>query len=508
MLLKEIPRCGCILASHILQEDYDLRGLVVDSRKTTPTTAFYAIRGGCQDGHRFVEQAAAMGAPAIFVGDKQVFESLCAAPPPGVFGIFLVVPDRKTLADISGLVYEHPSQKLNLLGVTGTNGKTTTTYLAAQMLHGLGQPCAILGGLGMRLEGRVRPTERTTPEAPDIQSFLDECVGRGAHWAALEVSSIGLDLERTRGLCFKGGAFTNFSQDHLDFHADMAAYLEAKTKFFSDYPIETAVINVDDREGVTLADRLKKNKRSTLTYGLNNPADLTARQISLNSEGASGILDYQGQTAPFSTPLLGKYNLYNLLAALGLLLAGGIGFSRLPPLTGLCAGAPGRFERVTTGHLFLAVVDYAHTPDGLENLLSSARILSRGRVLLAFGCGGERDAAKRPLMGLVGHQWADVLVLTNDNPRGEHPEAILDQIEQGIPRSGPDALSPSSLSKQMVRIPNRKEAIFWLLDQAQPGDVVLIVGKGDEAYQEIGGIRHPFSDREVVAQWAKTHPPG
>jgi UDP-N-acetylmuramoyl-L-alanyl-D-glutamate--2,6-diaminopimelate ligase len=494
MKLRDLASQPFVLRSRVEAPEAELAALHHDSRRAGPETAFFAMAGAASDGHAFLDAALAAGAPALFLSDTARFDRLAAGPMPRCGGVFLVRPGRESLADAARLVYGHPSRELRLLGVTGTNGKATVTFLASQMLAALGTPCAILGSLGMRLDGQaVQDTGRTTPEAPDLQGFLRECVRRGVGAAAMEVSSIGIHQGRTHGLSFAAAAFTNLTQDHLDYHGDMAAYGAEKARLFLDYGPPCAVLNRDDAFGRALEQRLARERSGVrvLTYSLAGEGALTAARLERTPAATRGVLRAEGGEHAFALPLPGDFNLANWLAAVGLLLALGRRPAEAAASAARCRGAPGRFERVPVPRPFTVVVDYAHTPDALETVLRTARGLAQGRVGVLFGCGGGRDRAKRPLMGAIAARLADLAVLTSDNPRGEDPEAILTEVERGMSGGPPH-----------WRIADRGAAIRALLEWARPGDFLLIAGKGSETTQEIAGRKLPWDDRDAVRQWA------
>jgi UDP-N-acetylmuramoyl-L-alanyl-D-glutamate--2,6-diaminopimelate ligase len=494
MNLEDLARQPQVERFLLIEPGRALAALHCDSRQVNPQTAFLALKGLRTDGHRFLDDALARGAPALLVTEGEAFERLRASPPPGLGGLFLVREGRVALAELAGTLAGHPSRRMALYGVTGTNGKTTVTHLVAQLLRARGRPCALIGTLGMKGAGRTVAAERTTPEAPDLQGFLAHCLAQGVTAAAMEVSSIGIALERTRGLRFHAAAFTNLTQDHLDFHADLAVYREEKFRLFLEYDSGGAVANLDDPAGRELAGRIAAAGRggALITFALEGPADLALEGVQPDGPGVRGRIRFRDEAHPFRFSLLGAFNRSNLLAAVGLLLAGGEPLEHLAVAAESCEGAPGRFERVPVPAPFTVVVDYAHSPDALENLLRAARPLTRGRLRLLFGCGGERDTGKRPLMGALAERLADEVVLTNDNPRGEDPLAILAAIRAGMRGTTPTET-----------IPERAEAIRHLLARSQPGDLLLLAGKGDEAYQEIAGKKRPFSDRAVVLEWAR-----
>lgn len=493
MKLARVASMPGVLRAQLRDPDFELGRLHCDSRRADAQTAFLALAGLRTDGHRYVEAARQAGAPALFVSEPGVYERLVAEPPDGLAGVFLVPPGRAVLADLSAALTGYPHREVRLLGVTGTSGKTTVVHLVTQLLGALGQPCARVGTQGLAVGAERSPSERTTPEAPDIHALLRRSVEQGVRTAAMEVTSIGIELERSHGLSFAAAAFTNLSQDHLDFHHDMEAYRDAKFRLFLEYDTAAAVVNVDDAAGRLLAERLgvAGRARRLLDYGLERPATLTLEALRTEADATVGRVRYRDEVAPFRFGLPGRFNLANLLAALGLLLSSGESLQALAPAIAACAGPAGRFERVGLEAPFTVLVDYAHKPDALERVLRAARPLAHGRLRVLFGCGGERDRTKRPQMGAIAQRLADQVVLTSDNPRGERPEAILDEIEAGM--SGP------GLARRIV---DRREAIHWLLHQARAGDVVLIAGKGDETYQEVAGRKMPFDDRDVVCEWS------
>ncbi len=495
MLLEQLARLPFIKRHRLPHPDVDLHALQADSRRVDLKTAFYALAGEHTDGHAYLEQARAAGAPALFLTDPaqfQAWEQRLAREGGSQPALLLAEPGRVVLAELSRLIYEAPDQRLELLGVTGTNGKATVTFLVAQLLAALGEACGIIGSLGLLLGSAVEATDRTTPEAPQVLDFLARCLRAGARSAAMEVSSIGIHQERTHGLHFRAAAFTNLTQDHLDYHGTMERYREQKERLFLEYAPPAAVLNVDDAAGRLLADKLGRERPEArlLTYGVAGPAQLTAEAVRFSPAGIQGRLRLGDEAHPFSVPLLGTFNLANLLAAAGLLALTGRPLARIAEMAPACRGAPGRFERVPVPGPFTVIVDYAHTPDALENVLRTARTLTQGRLAVLFGCGGERDRGKRPQMGAIAERLADLVVLSNDNPRGEDPVLILRQIRLGMQRE------PARIE------PDRRAAIHWLLEQARPGDLLLIAGKGSETYQEIAGQKLPFDDREVVREWA------
>lgn len=501
MRMREIARLPWVLEALVDDGEAEFGRVACDSRKAGPDTAFFALPGQKSDGHRFLDGARAAGAPALFLSDPTAFARLAASwhaetvdVPGRKRALFRVEPGRATLADLVARLYGSPSEQVGLLGVTGTNGKATVTFLIAQTLAALDIPCGIVGGLGYFLPTGTLPSERTTPEAPDVAEFLTHCIGEHVGTVAMEVSSIGVHQERTRGLRFRAAAYTNFTQDHLDYHGTMASYREQKERLFFEYALGGAVFNRDDPVVAELCGRVRERRPDlpVVTYGLGGPADLSVTDLRLTAAGSAGTLLQGARRLPFELTLPGAFNVSNWLAALGLLLTAGHPLERVVSVAKRLTGAPGRLERVPVGSPMTVLVDYAHTPDALETVLRTLRPLTQGRLLVAFGCGGDRDRLKRPQMGAIAEQHADLVVLTSDNPRGEDPDSILAQIRGGMRNAG-----------RALEIRDRKEAIRTLLDQARPGDMVLLAGKGSETYQEVRGCKLPFDDREVVRSWSR-----
>jgi UDP-N-acetylmuramoyl-L-alanyl-D-glutamate--2,6-diaminopimelate ligase len=461
--------------------DPDVTEVTHDSRRVVPGALFVAIHGHTADGNDFVAAARAKGAVGI-----------CSEAPPRGEGTWVRVPDaREALALLSAAALGHPAQGLELVGVTGTNGKTTTAYLIDSALRTAGEKVGLLGTVEYRVGDRVVEAVRTTPEASDLQALLREIADAGCRRAVLEVSSHSLALKRVLGLDFKVAVFTNLTRDHLDFHGDMDSYFAAKRALF-DLLLRAdghAIVNLDDDRGAELAPA---SRGTVWTYSLENPrADLFAEQLHLSLEGARFRARTPKGTFEVETPLFGRFNVQNALAAIGAGLALG-----LPPdavTRGIAAlrGVPGRMERVVAGQDFTVLVDYAHTDDALKNLLETVRELKPRRVVTVFGCGGDRDRTKRPLMGAVAARLSDVVVVTSDNPRSEPPEAILAEIQRGI---------PAARANDTRVIPDRREAIARALEMGREGVVVVIAGKGHETYQVLRDRTVPFDDRQVARE--------
>lgn len=455
-------------------------GIACDSRKVKPGDVFVAIEGFRTDGHLFAGEALKRGAAALVVGKPVVV--------PADIPLVRVSDTRLALALISARFYGYPGRRLKLAGVTGTNGKTTTTYLLRAVYRAAGARVGLIGTVANWIEERKMPVTHTTPESLDLQKILSEMADAGVDTVVMEVSSHALALKRVEGCSFETAVFTNLTQDHLDFHKDMRHYLAAK-KILFEKAEKIAVINSDD----PAAPELRAAARAaTVSYGIREKADVTAEEISVQRKGTSFLVRTPWGKAAVNLKLTGYFNVYNSLAALA---AGGAAGIPLPvmvrALEGV-AGVPGRFELVDRGQDFTVVVDYAHTPDGLENLLKTARQLCGGRLIAVFGCGGDRDRTKRPLMGEIAACYSDLPVITSDNPRTEDPLRIIADIEEGMRKV--------RRPEDYVVIPDRRRAIEYAVGAALAGDVVVIAGKGHEDYQIIGAEKLPFDDREEAAR--------
>jgi UDP-N-acetylmuramoyl-L-alanyl-D-glutamate--2,6-diaminopimelate ligase len=451
-----------------------------DSRRIVPGGLFVAIRGAVTDGNRFIDAARKKGAVAV----------VSEQAPDGA-GAWVQVPDtREALALLSAAALGDPSRSLRLVGVTGTNGKTTTTYLIDAALRAAGHAVGLLGTVHYRIGGRLVEATRTTPESSDLQGLFKEMVAEGCSHAVMEVSSHSLELKRVHGCSFQVAVFTNLTRDHLDFHGDMDRYFAAKLRLFDTYLSEGghAVINADDDR----AGALKAVTRGKVwTYGLDKKADVSASGISLSLKGTRFRAHTPAGEFDVDAPLIGRFNVENFLAGLTAALA--LGLAPDVALRGLLTmtGVPGRLERVNAGQDFAVIVDYAHTDDALKNLLETVRELKPRRLITVFGCGGDRDRTKRPLMGAVAARLSDVVVVTSDNPRSEPPEAILEEIQRGM---------NGNRRRERHMIVDRREAIARALEMARPGDAVVIAGKGHETYQVLRDRTIPFDDRQVARE--------
>ena len=464
-------------------------GLTCDSRAVEAGSVFVAVKGLHADGNQFVAQAIARGAAAI-VSDQPA--------PPDVGVPWTVVKDaRLALALLADAFHHHPSGEMRVVGITGTNGKTTTAYLIASIFEAAGVRCGLLGTVAYRVGHDVREASRTTPEAPELQRLLRDMVTEGCQACAMEVSSHGLSLRRVDGMTFSAAVFTNLTRDHLDFHADMEAYFQAKRHLFDMLPRDApALINIDDPRGAALAEMVAH----PVTYAIHRPADITTGPLSFSLDGLD--IDVRTPCGPLHvrSALIGRPNVYNILAAVSAATALEIPLKAIEDGIQSLNGVPGRFELVSTAKDDVTVVvDYAHTDDALRNLLETARPLVSGRLITVFGCGGNRDRTKRPLMGAVAGRLSELVVVTSDNPRGEDPVRIVEDVQRGLTADLRRDSAP-----QVLTIVDRREAIGKAVELARHGDLVLVAGRGHEKYQVIGDRIVPFDDvvvaREALAR--------
>jgi UDP-N-acetylmuramoyl-L-alanyl-D-glutamate--2,6-diaminopimelate ligase len=489
-LLSEIPGAEVAGSTAVEVESVDH-----DSRTAGAGSLFVCIRGFKQDGHAFIREAARRGAAAVVVEADPADLTI----PPRL--TVVRVPDsRLALARLAARFFAHPSRRLRLVGVTGTNGKTTSAYLVEAILRAAGHRVGLLGTIEYRCGATTFPGERTTPEASDLQRLLARMRDMGAWGAAMEVSSHSLMLNRVEACEFDVAIFTNLTQDHLDFHGTMERYAEAKARLFSSLGharvkpgVAGAVVNADDPWAEFMAQRTRAR---VIRFSLARDADLTLRTSDFDLTGIRASVASPWGELQVVSSLVGRHNLANILGAAGACLH--LGIPRQVVEAGIAGlqRVPGRFEKVEAGQPFGVVVDYAHTPDALERVLTFARQYARGRVIVVFGCGGDRDRGKRPRMGEAASRLADAVFVTSDNPRTEDPEAILEEIVAGIKK-------PFAAGAGHVRIPDRREAIGAALASARGGDLVVIAGKGHEAYQILRDRTIPFDDR-VVAREALT----
>ncbi|MFB0519119.1 MAG: UDP-N-acetylmuramoyl-L-alanyl-D-glutamate--2,6-diaminopimelate ligase [Acidobacteriota bacterium] len=486
MILEELLKgVSCLhLAGNL---NVSVEGLSYDSRKVGKGHLFVAIRGDNFDGNDFIPQAIERGAVAIVSEQKAILIG-------SKLSWAIVDNARRALAIISGNFYNQPSRRLYLIGVTGTNGKTTVTYLVESVFQQGRRKIGRLGTIDYRVGERLVEAERTTPEAPDINRYMAEMAENGCQACVIEVSSHSLDMERVYGCDFDVAVFTNLTRDHLDFHLSMERYFSSKKKLFEyleNKKEAVAVINLDDPKGKELLQGLKVR---SITYGWQPSADITVDSYQLSLQGLEATITTPEGKLQVSSLLIGRGNLSNILASVGVGMAAGISPSDISRGIARVSPIPGRFEQVNEGQDFTVIVDYAHTDDALRNLLESVREVAKGRVITVFGCGGDRDPSKRPLMGAHAMKLSDIAIVTSDNPRSEDPLQIIREIEVGIESVG------VRKGAHLV-IPDRKEAIKRAIDEAHPGDMVVIAGKGHERYQIIGNKTIPFDDREVARQF-------
>ncbi|ONI42241.1 UDP-N-acetylmuramoyl-L-alanyl-D-glutamate--2,6-diaminopimelate ligase [Candidatus Epulonipiscium fishelsonii] len=451
--------------------------IIYDSRVKTVDGLFIAIKGFQSDGHKYIDTAIENGATTIVVQDD--------VPPKNVT-VIKVSNTREVMAVLANNFYNDPSQNLNLVGVTGTNGKTSITFLLAQILERYGQKVGVIGTIENRIGDETLSAERTTPEAADLQKLFSRMVNEGVDTTMMEVSSHALDLNRVDGCKFDIGIFTNLTQDHLDFHLTMDNYAKAKSKLFSicDVPI----IN-NDADYADLMIGACKNP--PITYGIDKEADYMAKDIAITSSEVTYKLTYDGKTIDIKVPIPGKFTVYNTMAVIVASIKLGVPMNLIVETLKNVKGVPGRVQTFNSPKGYSVIVDYAHTPDGLENVLQAINQFAKSRIITVFGCGGDRDNKKRPIMGEIAAKYSTDVIITSDNPRTEEPNSIIEQIEVGTKK----------VTDEYIKIVDRKKAIYAALSRATSGDVVLIAGKGHETYQHLNtGIIH-FDDSEIVQEY-------
>jgi UDP-N-acetylmuramoyl-L-alanyl-D-glutamate--2,6-diaminopimelate ligase len=470
--------------------DRAVESIAYDSRRVQRNGLFVALRGDKNDGHEFIGQAIENGA-SVIVAEREEKNPRATC--------LLVENTRTALADLAATFYGLPARRLKLAAVTGTNGKTTTTFLIKHICEKAGLRCGLIGTVRYEIGERVLPAARTTPESLDLQELLAQIANAGCRAAAMEVSSHSLAQERIRGLEWDVAVFTNLTQDHLDYHGTMENYFESKAKLFTQLAQQqkkrkpVAVVNMDDRYGERLLDKIDK-KISVITFGMGVRADFRASNDRMEFGGTSYQLDARGKSYLVRLPLIGRFNVANSMAALAAANALGLNLREAVLSLGKSPQVPGRLEMVPAKRQFQVFVDYAHTPDALLNVLKTLRELEPGRLIVVFGCGGDRDRQKRPLMGQAVDLNADHAIITSDNPRKENPDAIIAQIEKGF------------RSDRYEKIVDRAAAIGRAVELAQPRDIVLIAGKGHENYQEFADHTVPFDDIQVARRALEDHP--
>ncbi len=454
-----------------------ISGICYDSRKAQPGSVFVCIVGYETDGHKYIEKALTQGAVALIVQNGSALPEI-----PRNICVVYADDTRKMLAGVSAAFYGHPEKKLKIIGITGTNGKTSTSSLVMSILRFKEKSVALIGTNGHIINDEHIATERTTPESHELYKMFAEMVEQGVEYLVMEVSSHSLYLSRVYGIDFLVGAFTNLTQDHLDFHKTMENYKDAKGMLFD--VSANAVINTDDDAG---KEYMSKIDYPAITYGLEEGALMRASDIKISARGVIFTLNYEGKTYTVRLGIPGKFSVYNALAALGCVVAAGISIDDAIKAMTFAKGVSGRCETVYTQTDYTVIIDYAHTPDGLENIISTVREFCEGRIITLFGCGGDRDRTKRPIMGQVASGLSDFCVVTSDNPRTEKPADIINDILEGV-------------SGEYTVIENRREAIKYALSIAKRGDCVILAGKGHETYQIIGKEKFFFDERVVVAE--------
>lgn len=461
----------------------EISEIVFDSRKAVEDSLYVAVRGTVSDGHSFIDAAIAKGAIAI----------VCEVLPENLYPeiTYIQVKDAsKTLGQLASNFYGNPSEKLSLIGITGTNGKTSVTTLLFDIFKNLGFKSALISTVEYRIGDEIIPSTHTTPDVVRLNQLLAKAVEVGCEYAFMEVSSHGIHQNRTEGLNFKIAGFTNISHDHLDYHKTFSEYLKTKKRFFDELnPEAIAITNIDDKNGTVM---LQNTKATQKTYALKTMANYHGRILEADFNGM--LLNFGGRE--FWTTLTGKFNVYNLLLAYAVAIESGFHEEDVLKAISTLKKVKGRFETLKSDSGIFFVIDYAHTPDALENILDSINDIrtKNERLITIFGCGGDRDHAKRPEMGKIATRKSTLAIITSDNPRTEDPAAIIKEIEAGV--------EPQNFSKY-TSIPDRKEAIKMAIKFAEPRDIILLAGKGHEDYQEINGVKHHFDDKETIMELAK-----
>ncbi len=476
MKLKELLQ-GIQVLELAADPELEIGSVAYDSRKVEKGGMFVAISGFASDGNRFIPMAVEKGAAVVVTAKKPKLD----------VPYVLVENDRLALALLGTNYYGHPAKDMTMIGITGTNGKTSVTLLLKQVLEEvLGAKVGLIGTMGAQVGDEYIPSERTTPESFELQGLFAKMRDAGCTHVVMEVSSHALTLDRVGGLYFDVAAFTNLTEDHLDFHKTMDAYCDAKAMLFE--RCSKAVINVDDSYAYRMLD---KAKCPVVTCSIREKGNLNAKDLELHAEGirflAAPVI---GKAVEIALPIPGKFTVYNAMTVVGIARSLGISLEKSAEALAKARGVKGRIEVVPTpGKPYSVLIDYAHTPDGLENVLSSVKDFCKGRVISVFGCGGDRDPIKRPIMGEIGVKLADFAIITSDNPRTEDPLAIIDDIVKGVDASmGP-----------YVVVPERRTAIRYAMDIAQKDDIIVLAGKGHETYQEINGVKYHLDEREEVA---------
>ncbi|HTY44907.1 MAG TPA: UDP-N-acetylmuramoyl-L-alanyl-D-glutamate--2,6-diaminopimelate ligase [Patescibacteria group bacterium] len=488
MKLKELIRSLGSYEVYAAQEDFEVKGISASSAHLADGYLFAAIKGVNEDGHRFIDDAIAKGARAVVIDSRQKEKGLQALGASGRQDVWLIGTDqpRKSLGRLAAEFYGNPSRTIRMTGVTGTNGKTTITYLAEAIARKAGFTPGVIGTVDYRFKQERTPSKNTTPGPVDLQSLLARMLAQGVTYCVMEVSSHALDQDRTEGILFNSAIFTNLTQDHLDYHRNLEEYFRAKCRLFAAMPADaSAIVNNDDAYG----RRIKALTPARVTsYGIENLSDVVATDIKFDVSHTTFFLRSFKGAQEFTVRLIGFHNVYNVLAAVSWGLVEGFDLEVIKSAVEAFLCVPGRLERIETTADFAVFVDYAHTDDALRNVIKTLRYVSPKRIIVVFGCGGQRDATKRPKMGRVVTEYADYAVITNDNPRSESPEGIIEDIKRGIK------------TDNYCVIPDRREAIRKAISCARSGDIVLVAGKGHEDYQILNEGAIVFDDRQVVRE--------
>jgi len=485
MLLADLLK-GIEYTVIIGEIEVDIKGIAYDSRQVEPGYLFVCISGFKTDGHLYIDQAIKNGACAVLI--EKTIDHIDAVT------VIMTVNNRRALALLASNFYDRPSHNMKVIGITGTNGKTTTTHLIKAILEEAGLKTGLMGTLYAQVDNKTIDFGHTTPEAPEVEKFMEICQDNKAQHLVMEVSSHALDLYRVDCIDFNIAVFTNLTQDHLDYHNNMEKYLASKLKLFNMITPENknfVVVNADDNYS---GDFIQAAKAKVYTYGLSDNSDIKATNVKIDLKGSQFTLSFKGLTTNIKVKLIGMFSIYNVLAAIAVSLGEGISLEIIKTALEKVNGVPGRFEQVDEGQDFTVVVDYAHTPDGLENILKTGRQLTTNRIITVFGCGGDRDRGKRPLMGEVAARYSDFCVVTSDNPRSEDPEAIINDIVPGLDRVK---------DSRYAIVIDRREAINHAVHLARPGDLLIIAGKGHETYQLVKDKVLDFDDRKVAIEFLK-----
>ena len=480
MLLKEVIK-GLDVLDAKGNLDIEINNIQYDSRKVEENDLFICIKGFTVDGHKFIDMAIEKGAKAFLVQDDIIRDD----------ATFIKVKNtREDMAKVADNFYNHPSQRFDVIGVTGTNGKTSITTFLNEILTSNNNKVGLIGTIKISDGDKEIESNSTTPESRDLQNYFDKMIDNGCKYCAMEVSSHALALNRVAQTKYKVGVFTNLTPDHLDFHKDLEDYRNAKEKLF--YMTTNAnIINIDDEGGKAIYENIKNLDTKCYTYGIDNKADFMAKDIKIEARGVSYKLVTPTYEEDVFVPVPGKFTVYNTLAVIGTCYALGIDKDVVLNSLKNTGGVAGRFEAISNDNGISVIVDYAHTPDALENVIKTAREFVKNRIITVFGCGGDRDTTKRPLMGEISQKLSDICIVTSDNPRTEDPKLIINDILKGLDES----------KENYKVVIDRKEAIKEAIEIAQEGDVVLIAGKGHENYQIIGKVKHHFDDKEIANEF-------